>query len=359
VEAEIDSQVLPCTISWMENASSSDDRVETTPVSLPPEWNEYEYPTRFVLLHVENLTKYFTLFTGLDPYIILRPVPSQCCSVRTRYVEDLPWTKWLGANPLLEVDRDQTVHLLLPLEKRDIEIQVECHNSGYLTDGLIGQTTLNLAKIPTKCGEVVQVPLEPEGELTLRIALVELTLNTPVPRPMLLPSTEPARLGCIIEVHAGKSLRNQQIFFAQDPYLLATSLPTRLRQSTSEYVLNGGVEPLFNELTPLGFTFLFVTMEPGKKRFLLEVWNANWVTDQLITRLEIRLPGDTGDSSSKQGAQGGSSSNLSQGFAGGPNCGTSHPHTHYEEIDKVCTTNRSRTRTGLFAHTRSLLNGTH
>jgi hypothetical protein len=266
-----DSSTFICYLPHFDPIYKDEKAPSATPVSLPPEWNEYEYPTRFVLLHVENLTKYFSLFAAFDPYIVLRPVPSLCCSVRTRYVEDLPWTKWMGANPILEIDRDKSCFLLLPLEKRDIQIQIEAYNSGYLSDTLIGETTLDLANLPTKCREQVQVPLQPGGELTVRIALVDLALNTPVPKPMLLPSTEPARLGCIIEVHAGRALRNQQIFFAQDPYLLATSLPTRLRQSTSEYVWNGGVEPLFHELTPLGYTFLFLIMEPGKKRFLLEV----------------------------------------------------------------------------------------
>ena len=149
---------------------AGDDVTGATPVSIPAQWNEYERPTRFVLLQVAALQQYFTLVAALDPYLVVRPLPSLSTSIRTRYVQDLPWTKWMGANPML--DRERVSYLLVPLEARDMQLKVEAHNKGYVYDGLIGETTLDVDQLPSCIGELVSVPLEPVGALMLRIAAI-------------------------------------------------------------------------------------------------------------------------------------------------------------------------------------------
>jgi hypothetical protein len=98
----------------------------------------------------------------------------------------------------------------------------------------------------------------------------------------------------VIEVASGYCLKETQLFWSQDPYVVATCLPSGNKQELTRADLRGGKDPAWSSREgSAGGTgddsTLSIAPKTGDHTLQLEVWNDNLLQDNLVGRAEVKL----------------------------------------------------------------------
>jgi hypothetical protein len=91
----------------------------------------------------------------------------------------------------------------------------------------------------------------------------------------------------IVEIGYARSLRDVQIFSAQDPYVVATPVPSNAARVRTSWVASGGRDPKWKRQH---CRKLLLVCEPRDEHVQLEVWNANVFSDDLIGKVQVPIP---------------------------------------------------------------------
>jgi serine/threonine protein kinase len=108
-------------------------------------------------------------------------------------------------------------------------------------------------------------------------------------------ATDKADQQLVIDVASGYCLRETQLFWSQDPYVVATCLPSGNKQELTRADLRGGKDPAWSKAagegggTATGSSTLTVAPTTGDHTLQLEVWNDNILQDNLVGRAEVKL----------------------------------------------------------------------
>jgi hypothetical protein len=185
-----------------------------------------------------------------------------------------------GSNPSFDVSLENRLRFVLGGSDTSITLQV--HSSGHIYDKLLGSVEVNVKEALQKAAnsEPAALALDTAGEL-------HLTFRTPPSRGKHRSSENSEVVApLLIQMHSARCLPDRDLVGRNDPYATAICLPSNRSFACTECIENGGSNPSWSkarlsqlELHPL----------VSDDSLVLEVWNGNFLADELIGCVVVKL----------------------------------------------------------------------
>jgi len=224
-------------------------------------------------------------------------MPSKSSSARTKPIISG------GTNPHFSPKKNS--QLFIVLAKGDHTLEFAIWNKNTFMDDRIGLCEISVFDDRITIGTRTRFRLSPIGVLDATIAHFPFRADASPSAPALTaaePENKELNWNCsvfanhlkgravAVTIHSARDLQEKSWFFGfQDPYVVATVLPSRRFSARTQYVLNGGTSPQF---TGAHNNQLFLPLEEEDHAIELTVWNANVIFDDELGTTQISLSFD-------------------------------------------------------------------